>query len=88
MKKYGVNKKILSEEYIKRVSGLIRDVVFRVQLKCYGGLRFTGANLVKLTVNAVQYLNLRGYLNVDKIFSKSMKELYVEAYNFHTQLYN
>lgn len=51
-------------------------------------LRFTGANLIKLVINAVQSLNVKAHLNIDKIFQRSMKELYNDAYNFHTQLYN
>lgn len=51
-------------------------------------LRFTGANLIKMTINAIQYLNLKGYISIDKVFYKSMKELYIDAYNYHTQLYN
>lgn len=31
---------------------------------------------------------MKNYINLDKIFHKSMKELYIDAYNFHTQLYN
>lgn len=62
--------------------------MLRIEPKSYMNLRYTGANLIKLTINAVQYLNLKGYLKIDKIFNKSMKELYSEAYNFHTQMYN
>jgi hypothetical protein len=51
-------------------------------------LRFTGANLIKLVVNAIQGLNLKGHMNIDKIGQRSLKELYVEAYEYHTQLYN
>ena len=50
--------------------------------------RFTGANLTKLAINAVQSLNVKGHLHLSKIFQRSMKELYLDAYNFHTQLYN
>ena len=88
MKKYGLNKKILSTEYMKGVSDIFRDVYHKIKVKSYLNLRYTGANLMKLTVNGVQYLNLKGYFNIEKIFVKSMKELYVEAYNFHTQMYN
>lgn len=67
---------------------MIRDIMLRIETKSYMNLRYTGANLIKLTINTVQYLNLKGYLKIDKIFHKSMKELYIEAYNFHTQMYN
>ncbi len=73
MKKYGNHKKILNEEYIKRVSGVIRDVMGRIVIKMYMNLRFTGANLSKLVVNGVQQLNLKGYFNIDKLYYKSTK---------------
>lgn len=60
----------------------------KIDSKVYLNLRYTGANLIKLSVNAVQHLNLKNYLNIDKLFRKSMKELYYDAYNYHTQLYN
>jgi len=44
--------------------------------------------LPKVALNAIQSLNMKNYINLDKIFHKSMKELYIDAYNFHTQLYN
>jgi hypothetical protein len=88
MKKYGNHKKILSDQYIKRISGAVRDAMLRLNIKVYMNLRYTGANLTKIIVNAVQHLNLKGHLNIDKLYHKSMKELYIDAYNFHTQLYN
>lgn len=51
-------------------------------------LRFTGANLNKLIVNAIQQLNIKNYLNIEKIYKKSMKELYIDAFKYHTELYN
>jgi hypothetical protein len=36
-------------------------------------LRFTGANLNKLIVNAIQQLNIKNHLNIEKIYKKSMK---------------
>jgi len=56
-------------------------------VKKLGNLKFTGANLTKLFVNAVQQLNIKGRLNLDKLYVHSMKELYIDAYNFHIQLY-
>ena len=80
MKKYGNHKKILEEVYVKRISGVIRDAMSRILIKMYMNLRFTGANLTKLVVNAVQQLNLKGYFNIDKLYYKSTKELYIDAY--------
>jgi hypothetical protein len=88
MRKYNARKKMLSESYIGRISGLFRHVHSKVGSKSLMKFRFTGANLVKLAINAVQSLNIKGHLQIDKICSRSMKELYVDAYNFHTQLYN
>ena len=39
--------------------------------------RYTGTNIIKLLINAAQNLNLKNYMNIEKIFVKSMKELYL-----------
>ena len=49
---------------------------------------YTGLNLSKLVVNVAQCLNLKSDINVDKIFLKSIKQLYQQAYKYHTELYN
>lgn len=88
LRKYGSKKKMLSEEWIREVSGVVRECVGVGKCKEMMGLRTTGANLVKLLVNATQSLNLKGYLSLDKVFLKSTRELYHDAYHFHTALYN
>lgn len=52
---------------------LIRDIHAKIQCKSILRLKFTGANLVKLAVNTVQNMNLKGHINLDKIFHKSLK---------------
>lgn len=71
---------MLSEEYMRAVSAVLRHIHNKIECKSLGPLRFTGANLVKLAVNAVQSLNVKSELNLDRIGRRSLKELYEEAY--------
>jgi len=64
LKKYGYNKKLLSEVYIGRISSVIRDIYYKLEVKSYMNFRYTGTNLAKLAVNAVQSLNLKNQLIV------------------------
>jgi hypothetical protein len=76
MRKYAARKKMLSEGYVKGISAVLRHVHAKIQCKCIQSLRFTGANLVKLAVNAVQSLNVKGEMSIDRIARHSLKELY------------
>lgn len=67
---------------------MFRTIHSQIECKSLGKLRYTGANLVKMVVNAVQSLNVKGELALDRISRRSLKELYEEAYEYHTQLYN
>lgn len=62
--KFGRNKKLISEEYITRISSVVRDIYYKLEMKSYMNFRYTGTNLAKLAVNAVQALNLKGHLNI------------------------
>ena len=73
LKKFGNHKKLISEQYIKCLSSVIRDSISKIQVKVEMNLRFTGANLNKLIVNAIQHLNIKNYLNIEKIYKKSTK---------------
>lgn len=64
LKKFGRNKKILSEEYISRISSVVRDIYYKLEVKSYLNFRYTGTNLAKLAVNAVQSLNLKNRLTI------------------------
>lgn len=55
---------------------VVRYLHTTIDFKLIEGLRFTGANLMKLAVNAVQSLNVKNQLNVNKIVRRSLKELY------------
>lgn len=73
MKRYNLNKKMLNQTYLKQISALFRDIHTKIMCKHIQRLKFTGANLVKLTVNTVQNINLKGHINIDKIFQRSLK---------------
>ena len=88
MRKYAARKKILNEAYLRSVSSVIRHIHAKIDCKSLSSLRFTGANLVKLAVNAIQSLNVKGGLQLDRIARRSLTELYEEAYEYHTQLYD
>jgi hypothetical protein len=76
LRKYAARKKILSEGYLRGISAVLRNLHVQIECKSLGNLRFTGANLVKLAVNAVQSLNVKGELTLDRISRRSLKELY------------
>jgi hypothetical protein len=88
LRKYAARKKILSEGYLRGISAVFRSIHTQIECKSLGNLRYTGANLVKMAVNAVQSINVKGELALDRISRRSLKELYEEAYEYHTQLYN
>lgn len=73
MRKYAAKKKILNEAYLRSVSSVIRHLHAKIECKSLTALRFTGANLVKLAVNAVQSLNVKGALQLDRIVRRSLK---------------
>lgn len=84
LRKYAARKKILSEGYLRGISAVFRNLHAQIECKSLGNLRYTGANLMKMAVNAVQSLNVKGELALDRISRRSLKELYEEAYEYHT----
>ncbi len=78
---------IINEKYIKQISIVFRDIYYKIRCKNFMGKAYTGKMLSKLIVNAVQSLNIKDKINITKIINRTVKELGISSYNFHTQLY-
>lgn len=55
---------------------IFKDIYSKIFCKQYMNVRYLGANLEKLIINAGQSLNMNNQMNADKIFQKTLKELY------------
>ena len=88
LKRYDAKKNILNEEYLKKISSLMRDIHSNITYKTIQNLRFTGSNLIKICLNTIHTLNINEHLHIETLFLQATKELYQEAYTFHVDLYN